>query len=245
MGTSKSYDLPTGTNWSNTKNKFTRASKKISDSSGTPRIPPLVNSFVNSSGGSKSYSRTGNGFGNSKAVISAGHKLGSFISEISKEGIENTFSKYFGDRLSGKSMTEVCLELTDFFCDEASFTNNTDAKSAMYELLEELLEEADDESDVAEIFDTQATNEDLSQLIERYFGLYIVEQIKRSFYGRLEKKHGQEAAKKLINEQIKTYAIERTREESKTHNLIDLDFSKPSSYKFVEEILQEVISIFE
>ncbi len=245
MGTSKSIDLPSGTNWSSTKNKFSRATRKISENSDNPKIFPLMKGFVQSSGGSKSYKSGGSGFGNSKAVVSAGHKLSSFVSEIANAGVEETFEKYFGENLNGKSISEICLELTDFLCDQTSYTNSTDAKSAMYELLQELLNDAKDESDVEEIFENSTNDEDLTDLVERYFGYYVIEQIKRSFYGTLEKKYGAEPAKKLLEDQIKTFALERTREESKTKNIMETDFSDPKSYKFIEDILQEVISIFE
>lgn len=117
--------------YSSARSNFTRFTK--SGGNDTSSLRRAVSSYVRrSSGGAKNAATK---MGSSRKTAS---KLLGFLQEASNNGIESALKSLNLESLSGKSINEVFIELTDFLCSEASTVDAGIARDAFVKTIADI-----------------------------------------------------------------------------------------------------------
>lgn len=245
MGTSKSYSasIKGQPQWGQLSSTVTsNCNGEIVSSN---NIGEILSKYVYVIGGANRAGR-----GSSKIAGRAGIKtarsLGRFLGAFSSSGGDLRFAlEQVGiSNLQGLSLNDVILRLLEYFTGAASTLDDNAAKSASEKILEELAGEAETLEQWQENIKQILDKETLEEVIERYFGYYILEHLSIMFYEKLITEKGKSNCENLFR-QIKEYIFERIKNLNKTNPLTNIDWKSPDSERLIKNIQEDVLKIFE
>lgn len=239
MGTSKDYDAPTTPQWKELKGKVTRIVKK--SSLNNDEAKELIKLFIEANGGSKSIVND-NEMG-AENVKNIARNIGGFLAGINESGFKETIKKLGFDYLEGKSVTDITIHLIDFFSDESSTINEIDARNALSQLMEDLLNEAKNIDEISNILNEYTDSNNLFLLLSKFFGYYIYQQFCRSFYERLISKVGDNRAGMFLDS-ILDFVKSEIKLLSTTEDIISLDWNGNEGEEICNKILEKTLNVF-
>jgi hypothetical protein len=170
-----------------------------------------------------------------------GQNLGRFFSTVATQGVPAATAEIGVASLEGKSTREVALALTDALGGTATTTNDTDARTALARLMNELLKNVIP-TQVAERLEQIASGPEFVDMLYRFFGYYIFEQFNRIFYARLQRLNASSAAQFLKNG---LHCIEwRLRNRTKNLDIRRVQWSGAEGARLVGEVMESTFRIF-
>jgi len=194
-----------------------------------------------STGGGRRGGGRGGGGRTSGGPRGIAASVGSFISSVAKVGLSKALEAIGLKSCDGKSAAEVALALQEALGGPASTVDQEDLRAALGDLMEELLQPAEEFAEVEKAFQEAAAN--LSHVIERLFGHYIFERFCTLHYANVMNQHGPENANSFFGS-IRDYITEKMTLTAISKDLGTVDWNGTEGAQVVESILNETIEVF-
>lgn len=242
MGTSQSYSGITGNpNWS-------KLSRQITTTCGNGSInqinlQKIASAFVSLLGGSNVGGRGGSSVGG-KAGIRTARKIGDVFSKISREGFSYALSSSGFVDDGNKTPNDVINHLLEYCAGVASTLDDTAAKEAERKLLEEICAEAKTLKDLEQNFKKIFDDNDIQELLIKYYAYYIYEHLSIDFYEKLVKEKGKDKCGNLFK-QIKDFLFEKIKNISQKIDLSKIKWTLEEGDRIVKNIFEDTLKAFE
>ncbi len=221
MGTSKSYKPTSKSNPS-----LGTLSAYISRISRNPtpsnhQLLKVINKFIDHAGGKQKIIK-GQSAVHGKAGVKTAGRIGSFFSDAYQKGIEKTLLDAGIGVLEGKTIKEVIDFLTTYLTEESVTLDDTAARTATRQILEDITKNVDD-IDELEQFLNSKDNLYLDEVLVKYFGIYLYESISTRFYEKIlnEKPSSYDS----FFRRIKQFVIENTKNFHRRNNITKIDWN--------------------
>ena len=248
MGTSTNYKAPTFPQWKNLKTKVTKLTNqgKLDPAD----IGEILHDFVTVNYDPSEEVSRGEGTASARAAqyvppraraaIAVAPKIGGFFALVNDIGFPEAFNRVDLGSLEGKSVREIVDLLLDYLGGPSGTLDQTDASTAIADLMEKTLEDADTPEDVEEQMEATPHGDDL---IRDFFGYYIYEQFCRTHYERLVANVGDQRANECIN-QIRDYICEVLTDTVSNRDVSQIDWNGSKGQQIVADILRETLEVF-
>lgn len=225
--------------------KYTYANKqtqKISNSFNR-NVRNSVKRLIKASGGRKNVS-----VGKSRALGQAGIAvLGNFINtvlEIQQDGLDG-WLKNKGITLEGKKREDIFNILIEACSDKVIGLDETAANQAITEMFEGLKDMMNETfSNIEEVLQSILNDQQLQEIIDKFFGVYIFVHLSQNFTEKLEKKYAQEKVDQYMK-QIKEQIISDIQEGVNGSKSINVDWNGDEGKKFILEEFNKILNIFD
>lgn len=154
-------------------------------------LKSAFNSLAGTGGGARSIAK-----GRSKSIGRAGlrssQRIVSFLSAVGNKGLQQALEE-LGFNVEGKSVQDIVDFLLVYSSDSSAGMDETAANKAVCEVLNELAIEADNNFEAfEEIVRALTQGVKLSNLLCRFWGLYIFEHLSQRFLEKITGRKGQE-----------------------------------------------------
>lgn len=181
-----------------------------------------------------------------KAGLQSAGRIGTFLSGLLSNGydFEKTLNEIGITDLSGKKLSDIIDNLIEYCSGPASTIDDKAAKEATRLLLEELFEKAKTVEELKEQLKATLNEENLEEIIVKYFGYYVYEHLSVMFYEKLTKQKGDKNRGKLFK-RIKDFIVTRLQGINKKNPLKNLDWGSEKANELMQKILTEVLTVFE
>lgn len=242
MGTSKSYDGIKGNpNWSNLSRSITSAcdSGRISSSN----LNNIAKNFTSLIGGSN-YGGRGKSKIGGRAGIKTAKKLISFLNDVKSRGFENALSGIGFDYSEITRPNDAVNYLLEYCAGVASSLDETAAKEAERQLLEEIGGDAATFQELGTKFEEKIEEFGLEELLIKYYAYYIYEHLSIDFYEKLVIEKGQDNTNNLYI-QLKNYLVEKVKNVSLNRDLSKIEWSGEEGDTLVKNIFEDTLKAFE
>ena len=201
-----------------------------------------VSRLIKASGGKKKVAS-----GASRALGHAGvvvlcNFLGA-ISEISIKGLSGWLAEK-GITLDGKNWKEISDILNDLCSDTVIGMDETAANQALSEMLQ-ILDNIINSStlDVEEVLNGCLEKEQLQDIIDTFFGVYIYAHLSQNFEEKLTKKYSQKEVIKYMAD-IKDLIISDIKQGVHGLNSTQVDWNSDEGNQYITEEFNKIISVF-
>lgn len=242
MGTSKSYGGAKGhPNWSQLSSSVTRACETgtISDNS----LNNVTSNFAKLLGGSNFGGRGKSKIGG-RAGIRTAKKLGGFLSDVKFKGFKFALSG-IGFELTDTIMPNEAINyLLEYCAGVASSLDETAAKAAERQLLEEISSEAKNFEELANNFEQKIEEYGIEELLLKYYAFYIYEHLSIDFYEKLIEGKGKAATSNFYI-QLKNFLLEKVKNIARRRDLSKIDWEDKEGDELVKNIFEDTLKAFE
>lgn len=199
-------------------------------------------SSTSSSGGKTGSSRPRKGKSVGKAGRKTASRLGSFFSSVSSSGLSQAFTE-IGIDINGKTVRDAVNYLLDYCSGAATNLDETAAKAASNQLLDELVEGAATLDEMETKLKESVNNKGIDELLVRYFGLYTFEHLYQMFEGKLVKEKGKSNSTALFKN-IKEFIFECLKGINQDKPLKSVDWKGGGALSIVDQIYTKTINYF-
>lgn len=202
-----------------------------------------VRNLVRAAGGRKNVSS-----GNSKALGRAGIVWAvswvQAMQEISDQGLTTWLEKRGILSLEGRTCTQILAIVTDFIKGNIVGFDATAAQEATSYVLEQIekMSEGDPaklEDAIQQLLETQQ----IKDLIDQFFGVYIFSHLSQDFYEKLEKDKGTENIHQTMSE-IKDLIMDDVRRGIEGRSVEEINWNGPQATIFIKHEFERMINIF-
>jgi hypothetical protein len=242
MGTSKSYEGAKGhPNWPQLSSSVTRACDTgvITKNS----FNNITSNFVKVLGGSN-FGGRGNSKIGGRAGIKTAQKLGGFLSDVKAKGFRSALSDVGFDVTDTTKPNEAINFLLEYCAGVASSIDETAAKAAEGQLLEEIGSQAKNFEELAKNFEVSIEEYGTEELLIKYFGYYIYEHLSIDFYEKLIEEKGK-AATSNFYKQLKKFVIEKVKNIARGRDLSIINWADKEGEDLVKNIFEDTLKAFE
>ena len=201
-----------------------------------------VSRLIKASGGKKKVaSGTSRALGHAGVVVLSNF-LGA-ISEISIKGLSGWLAEK-GITLDGKNWKEISDILNDLCSDTVVGMDETAANQALSEMLQ-ILDNIINSStlDVEEVLNGCLEKEQLQDIIDTFFGVYIYAHLSQNFEEKLTKKYSQNEVVKYMAD-IKDLIISDIKQGVYGLNSTQVDWNSDEGNQYITEEFNKIISVF-
>ncbi|WP_342984523.1 hypothetical protein [Bacteroides uniformis] len=205
-------------------------------------IHNAVSRLVKASGGKRKVTS-----GSSRALGHAGiavlsNFLGA-IAEIQKKGLSCWLAEK-GITLDSKSWKEISDILKDLCSDTVVGMDETAANQALSEILQILDNTINNSTlDVEEVLNNCLGKEQLQDVIDTFFGVYIYAHLSQNFEEKLTKKYSQKEVAKYMAD-IKDLIISDIKQGVNGLNSTQIDWNSEEGNSYITEEFNRIISVF-
>ena len=201
-----------------------------------------VRSLVRAAGGrAKVSSGSSRAVGHAGVVIAGG--LVSAISEIVKNGLYDWLNRTGVATLEGKSCQDVLNLIRDYISAGVAGLDNTAANEALECVMEEIGERIGDD---IEAFDAAMAvllaSNDLKDMLDRFFGMYIFSHLSQNFKEKLEYDKGTEVMNETLNE-IKDLILDDIHRSRDGRDTASIDWGTEEGRAFIQQEFDRIIYI--
>ncbi len=242
MGTSQSYSgFSKNPNWKPLSDSITRAC----DSGNIPnrKLARVAGNFVRLLGGSNLGGRGQSKIGG-KSGIRTAQRLGGFFSDINSLGFSQALANTGFDYDETQSSNDVINHLLEYCAGVASTIDDTAAKEAERQLLEEIVTEAQDFRELEESFKEKIEEYGIEELIIKYYAYYMYEHLSIDFYEHLIKSKGKSMCGNLYK-QLKDFLFEKVKNISRNRDLSRIKWDGDEGNEMVKNIFEDTLKAFE
>ena len=201
-----------------------------------------VRNLVRAAGGKEKVSRGGSrAVGYAGIVIAEG--LVSAISEIAKNGLSDWLSRRGVHTLEGKSCRDVLDLIREYIDAGVAGMDNTAANEALECVMDELGEKIGEDLDAfdATMAGILATN-DIKDLLDTFFGMYIFSHLSQDFQEKLEYEKGSKIMNDTMND-IKELILDDIRRSLEWRDVSAIDWSTEDGTAFIQQEFDRIIYI--
>lgn len=205
-------------------------------------IHNAVSRLVKASGGKRKVTS-----GSSRALGHAGiavlsNFLGA-IAEIQKKGLSCWLAEK-GITLDSKSWKEISDILKDLCSDTVVGMDETAANQALSEILQILDNTINNSTlDVEKVLNNYLGKEQLQDVIDTFFGVYIYAHLSQNFEEKLTKKYSQKEVAKYMAD-IKDLIISDIKQGVNGLNSTQIDWNSEEGNSYITEEFNRIISVF-
>jgi hypothetical protein len=244
MGTSRSYKatIKKQPQWGN-------LSGAVTSNCGVGSIPNsnlanILSRYVGVIGGSSKAGRGTSPIAG-KAGIRAAKNIAGFLGGFSGDGSLNKALEDIGLKdLVGKPLNDIINALIEYCSGPANTIDDVAAKTAIQNLLEELVEGAENSEDLEKQLKESLNKESLEDILIKYFSYYMFEHLSIMFYEKLIIEKGKTDCDELFK-QIKDYINAKLKSLNKTNPLDRIDWKSDRADQLVKNIQEDVLKVFE
>lgn len=229
------------------KKRYRQLDKKRSKTSQRfeSNIHKSVKHLIKASGGkARVSSGTSHSLGHAGVSV-IGNVLHAFA-DIRRNGLGGWLASK-GESLTGKTWNEIRDLLFDACSEDVVGLDETAANQALNEMLDDLSEVVGKDNDEKKMEDTlqqQLNDDQIKEIIDKFFGVYIFAHLSQNFEEKLEKKYSQKKVDKYIKD-IKDQIISDVREGVNGHNASNVDWKGEDGYKFMRKEFEMIISAYD
>lgn len=201
-----------------------------------------VRNLVRAAGGRAKVSSGGSrAIGHAGIVIAGG--LVSAISEIVKNGLSGWLNRRGITTLEGKSCQDVLDLIREFISAGVAGLDNTAANEALECVMEEIAEKIGDDIDAfdAAMAGILASN-DLKDMLDRFFGMYIFSHLSQDFKEKLEFEKGTKVMNETMNE-IKDLILDDIHRNHGGRDTASIDWGTEEGKAFIQQEFDRIIYI--
>ncbi len=252
MGTSKSYSMPSGGNWTPLKTSATTFLK--AEGGTTEALPRMLRNYIRAMGGAaaissrrgsgRSQASTGGAVSGAAPATAAAQQLGNFFSGVAESGLESALQESGLGQFVGQSATDILAAMLDLIAGPASTLDESAARDAVVALSEELFETAKTAEDLETAIQGAMDEQGLAGMLQEFFTQYLYAQFCRDFYEVWQKKEGDERAAAALAD-VKEYMRESVIGASINDISGKVDWFGPTGEKLCRDIMQDTLAIFE
>lgn len=242
MGTSKSYDGIKGNpNWSQLSSSVTRACDTGSISNAS--LNTVVSNFARLIGGSNYGGRGRSNIGG-KAGVRTAQKLGRFLSSVKSVGFIPTLNSIGFDSTDTTRADDAINYLLEYCAGVATSLDDTAAKAAEKQLLEEIGSDAKSIEELGNNIEEIISEYGIEELLIKYYAYYIHEHLSIDFYEKLIEDKGQRATSNFFI-QLKSFLFEKVKNISRKRDLSKIDWAGKEGNELVKNIFEDTLKAFE
>lgn len=242
MGTSKSYGGIAGNpNWKQLSGSVTRACETGHIT--TNSLNNVASNFVKLLRGSD-YGGRGRSKIGGRAGVRTAQKLGSFLSDVKSKGFRSALSVIGFDSTDTTRANDAINYLLEYCVGVASSLDDTAAKAAERQLLEELESEAKTFEELEKNFEEKIEKYGVEELLIKFYAYYIYEHLSIDFYEKLIEKKGRNATTNFFT-QLKNFLFERVKNISLNRDLSKIDWPGKEGDELVKNIFEDTLKEFE
>lgn len=210
----------------------------------TRKYHATVRNVVNASGGRHKVSS-----GGSRALGHVGivviNNFISAIQEIVSNGLAAWLQQRGVDSLEGKSCQDIIDLLRKYIESGVAGLDSTAANEAIESVMDRLAELVGDNVDEMEdVFDTILKGEEIKDIIDLFFGMYIYVHLSQDFEEKLEYEKGTVAMKNAMNE-VKEQILDDIRVGRTGRDVRTIDWSKPEGNAFIKAEFDRILFILQ
>jgi hypothetical protein len=246
MGTSKSYNMPSGGDWNPLKRSATAFVTRRAV--GTSAMAELLRNYVRAKGGSRNFSGLAGGGGSGSAggspATTTAQGLGSFLSSVASSNLEEALTAVGLEDLIGEPVADLIAAILELIAGPASTLEIAAARDALGEVVEELFENATTPDEVEEAIRSAVDGEGLASILHSFFTNYLYAQFCRDFYETWQKKEGADKAAQSLSE-VRDYMDAAVIERSGDFKVDSVDWFGVAGATLCEGIMRDTVSIFE
>jgi hypothetical protein len=242
MGTSQSYSgFSKNPNWRPLSVSITTAC----DDGKIPvqKLGRITSRFVNLLGGSSIGGRGGSKIGG-KAGIRTATKIGEFFGDVSSKGFSQALINSGFDYDGTQTPDDILNHLLEHCAGVAATIDDTAAKEAERQLLEEISSEAKDFQELEQNFQEKVEEYGTEELLIKYYAYYIYEHLSIDFYEKLIKDKGKSKCGNLYR-QLKDFLFEKVKNISKNQDLSKIKWNTEQGERIVKNIFEDTLKAFE
>jgi hypothetical protein len=235
MGTSTSYSAPKTPQWARAKATMTRFANQ--GGVGPTNVANVMSDYVVAHGGAKRATST-------FAGRSAAQKLGGFLSTMSRDGISEALREIGLEDLVGKDASTILYTLTDRIAGAANTLDEVIARRATIEILTEILENAESEDEIDELYGQGLSQERIEELLERFISLSIYERLLQELGDRIDDASVTTGEKRKTEDLIKDFVEQNTRVHFGGTDVLSLDWEGDTGKALVDMLFEEAYNVF-
>ena len=172
-----------------------------------------------------------------------GQGLGSFFSDISKNGLQQA-AKSRGINIEGKTIDEIKELFIDFFLIPAVDSDSVCASKAIETVMENLFNEIANEEELENILSNVIKTEKAKELVCGFYENYIYELFCRIFFEDRTLKTNQSDAEEILGIVKETISSKISGIQC-NRNIEGIDFSSQEGSDFVQGILKDILEVLE
>jgi len=197
----------------------------------------VLSKYVKAHGGARKAASS------AKAGKATAVKFGSFISGISSNGIQKTFSQ-LGIEYEGKSVEEILSEIVNKIAPTGNTKEEVVARNAIIDVLEILYEEIEKHDN--DLTSLEKLNEkDFNNVMRKYISSYIFQRFLNDLESRFEKNAENTDSALQIENDIKEYISGVVDNKLKGQNFAKYDYSSTTIQGVIENIYIECYEVIE
>lgn len=242
MGTSKAFSGISGNpNWTDLSRIVT-----ISCDDGpisNKRLSKITGRFVNLIGGSKIGGRGRSKLGG-KSGIHTARRLGKVLSDIKTIGFQKALENSGFVYDLNKTPNDVINHLLEYCSGVASTLDETAAKGAERQLLEEISTDAKTLIELEQYFKEKIEEIGIEEILIKYYAYYIYEHLSIDFYEKLIKAKGKSKCGNLYK-QLKDFLFERVKNIAQERDISKIDWAGNEGDRMVKNIFEDTLKAFE
>ena len=203
-----------------------------------------VRNLVKASGGRHKVSSGGSrALGHGGIVV-----INNFISairEIVSNGLATWLQQRGVDSLEGKSCQDIIDFLRQYIESGVAGLDSTAANEAIESVMDRLDELVGDNVDeIEDKFDAILKGEEIKDIIDLFFGMYIYVHLSQDFEEKLEYEKGSVAMKNAMNE-VKEQILDDIRVGRTGRDVRTVDWSKPEGKAFIQAEFERILFILQ
>ena len=167
------------------------------------------------------------------------------IQEIVSNGLATWLQQRGVDSLEGKSCQDIIDFLRQYIESGVAGLDSTAANEAIESVMDRLDELVGDNVDeIEDKFDTILNGEDIKDIIDQFFGMYIYVHLSQDFEEKLEYEKGSIAMKNAMNE-VKEQILDDIRVGRTGRDVRTVDWSKPEGKAFIQVEFNRILFILQ
>lgn len=203
-----------------------------------------VRNLVKASGGRHKVSSGGShALGHGGIVVI--NNFVSAIQEIVSNGLATWLQQRGVDSLEGKSCQDIIDILRQYIESGVAGLDSTAANEAIENVMDRLDELVGDNVDeIEDKFDAILNGEDIKDIIDQFFGMYIYVHLSQDFEEKLEYEKGSIAMKNAMNE-VKEQILDDIRVGRTGRDVRTVDWSKPEGKAFIQAEFDRILFILQ
>lgn len=241
MGTSAAYSAPPS--WGDLKTDVTRGAG--AGSLGPDKARELVQSFIDHNGGataiSRGVGRRGGSVAKGKSARAAAARLGGFIADAGRVGLEQALRDAGWDDLVGRPVEQILSALLDRLGGDATTIDDVDARMALARFQEKYFADATSVQELEDKLTEQAPN--LDAILLEYFGFYLYEVFCRVFFERLVQRVGETRANSFLG-QIGDFISSALANATARQQVSKIDWAGEEGSRITSDIMEATLNVF-
>lgn len=203
-----------------------------------------VRNLVRAAGGrSRVSTGTSKALGHAGVIVAG--RFASIINEISSNGLAEWLRQKGVSSLEGKQCHDVIDIIRQYIETGVAGLDETAANDALESILENLEERVGtDITAIDEAMNRIVSSDELKDMLDQFFGMYIFSHLSQNFEEKLEYERGSDDMKSVMNE-IKDQIVEDIRSSRNGRSVATIDWSKPDGDVFIKEEFDRILFILQ